>query len=289
MSLNSQKYIVIIGGSFPDVGKGILASSLGLLLKRQKPIMIKFDGYLNESVGTMYPYHAKPSKILPNEELFVTDDGFEGDTDLGNYERFLNENLLKANNITGGGLIREIFQEESLGKIAPGQVIQILPHLSQKFIARLRAFEGKLFIIEIGGTVGDLEQIYALDALRRLKNMGSEVLFVLLDEIPIVYGDYKLKLMRRSYERLITLGIQPDLLVCRSTKESKIDFREALSNFCNVRKEDIFRDFDLDSIYELPFVLQKQRMDVRICEKLSMKYKKSNLAKWRTFVCKKKG
>lgn len=274
------KYLIITGGVLSGLGKGIVSSSIAFLLKNQgfKICPIKFDGYLNVDAGTMNPYE--------HGEVFVLDDGTECDMDLGNYERFLNMNLRNYNNITGGKIFRLIIEKERRGEFL-GKTVQMIPHVTNE-IKRLIRETGKkenadMVVIEIGGTVGDIENSYFIEAMRQLAlEEGKEnCFFIHLTLIPAldVVGEQKTKPTQQSVKLLLEAGIQPDMIICRCRERLTEKTKEKISLFCNIDKNAVISDHDVSSIYEIPILLEEQGTVKRILEKFHLRYKGRKLGK----------
>lgn len=283
------KYVFVTGGVVSSLGKGISAASLGLLLKlRGYSVTIqKFDPYINVDPGTMSPFQ--------HGEVFVTDDGTETDLDLGHYERFLDINMSKANNTTTGQVYFEVITKERRGDYL-GATVQVIPHITDEIKRRmLQLGESNLYdivITEIGGTVGDIESLPFLEAMRQLmlevgrKNTVS--IHVTLVPYISAAGEMKTKPTQHSVKNLLELGIQPNILVCRSEKKLKKEFKEKIALFCNVEQESVISAYDCSTIYEVPLVLYKQNFDSIVLKKLKLPDININLDNWVSFVNKVK-
>jgi len=279
------KYIVVTGGVLSGLGKGIVTSSIGFLLKNKgyNVTAIKIDPYLNCDAGTMNPFQ--------HGEVFVLDDGGEVDLDLGNYERFMDINLGRDNNITTGKVYRNVIEKERRGEYL-GKTVQIVPHITneiKEWIRRVARESGaEICIIEIGGTVGDIESMPFLEAVRQLhlEEGDNNVIFVHTTLVPIlkVVGEQKTKPTQHSVKELRAIGISPDIMVARSPKPLDKSTKEKISLFCNVPPEAVISSPDVDCIYEVPLILQKQGITKRILAKLSMPYREANIEKWKKFV-----
>ncbi|WP_456472780.1 glutamine hydrolyzing CTP synthase, partial [Methanocaldococcus sp.] len=278
-----MKFIFITGGVISSLGKGITAASLGRLLKARgfKVNMIKIDPYLQIDAGTMSPYE--------HGEVFVTEDGGETDLDLGHYERFIDENLTKDNNITTGKIYWSVLTKERRGKYL-GKTVQVIPHITNEikdWILRL----GKGYdvtIVEIGGTVGDIESLPFLEAIRQMKkDLGREnTLYIHVSLLPYIRaaGEIKTKPTQHSVKELRSIGIQPDILICRTEKPITDKIKEKLALFCDVEKEAVIEARDARTIYEVPLNLEKEGLGSLVVKKLKLEERKPNLEEWRKFV-----
>lgn len=285
----SVKYIFITGGVVSGLGKGITAASIGRLLKARglKVTIQKFDPYINIDPGTMSPYQ--------HGEVFVTDDGGETDLDIGHYERFIDENLTKNNNVTAGKIYWEVLNKERKGEFL-GQTVQVIPHITnaikEKIFFTAKEIESDVIITEIGGTVGDMESQPFLEAIRQTAfEVGREnILYIHLTLIPYLEksGEMKTKPSQHSVKELLSLGIQPDIIICRTEKNISNDMREKLALFCNVEKKCVIENIDCDSIYEVPLLLEQENLAQIICEKLSLPQKNPQLTDWKNYVQKLK-
>jgi CTP synthase len=277
------RYIVVAGSIMSGLGKGVLTSSIGKLLQARgyKVIPIKFDGYLNVDCGTMNPFR--------HGEVFVLGDGTEVDMDFGTYERFLNISLTKDCSITGGKLFQRIIEKERRGDYL-GRDVQFVPHLTDEIKNWIRKTgeenNADVVMIEVGGTVGDLENGYFLEAMRQFSFEESYVLFIQLTYIPIIsHEELKTKPTQHATRLLQSLGIQPDIIVCRSDLPLNDEARKKISLYCNVRENAVFDDPLLKNVYELPLLLEKQGIYDVIAEKLELdKRKKPKLEVWKGFV-----
>ncbi len=279
------KFIFVTGGVVSSLGKGITASSLGLLLKQRgfKVTIQKFDPYINVDPGTMNPFQ--------HGEVYVTDDGAETDLDLGHYERFLDVNMSKANNTTTGQVYNEVITKERRGDYL-GATVQVIPHITDEIKQRMTKLadldEYDIIISEIGGTVGDIESLPFIEAIRQLmlqfgrKNtLSIHVTFV--PYIPAA-GEVKTKPTQHSVKNLLELGIQPDLLICRSEKKLAKDIRDKIALFCNVDSKSVISAYDCSSIYEVPLVLYKEKFDQLVVERLNLPDRKIKLDDWENLV-----
>jgi len=276
-------YIFITGGVVSGLGKGITTASIGKVLQSKgfKVTAIKIDPYLNYDAGTLRP--------TEHGEVWVTEDGGEIDQDLGHYERFLDITISKKNNITTGQIYKEVIERERRGEYL-GKTVQIIPHVTDEIKRRIKdvAEESKadFVLVEIGGVVGDYENIPFLEAARQMKMEEEKVIFVHVGYLPVIksLGEMKTKPVQHSVKELRELGIQPDFIVGRS--EGKIDEvrKEKIALFCNVKKEDIIANPDLENIYELPLIFEEQKFGDKILGKLGIKGRKSNLEEWKNLV-----
>ncbi|MDH7478410.1 MAG: CTP synthase [Syntrophomonadaceae bacterium] len=281
------KYIFVTGGVVSSLGKGITAASLGCLLKSRglKVAMQKFDPYINIDPGTMSPYQ--------HGEVFVTDDGTETDLDLGHYERFVDENLSRSCNVTTGQIYWSVLQKERRGDYL-GQTVQVIPHITNEIkesVYRVaRESRPDVVITEIGGTVGDIESLPFLEAIRQLKSdVGREnVLYVHVTLIPYLRaaGELKTKPSQHSVKELRSIGISPDVLVCRTEKELSRDLVEKLALFCDVDREAVIQALDAPSIYEVPLMLARQNLDQIILNRMGINYGPGDLSEWERLVAR---
>jgi len=267
------------------LGKGILSASIGRLLKSEgfSVAPIKFDGYLNVDCGTMNPFR--------HGEVFVLDDGTECDMDFGTYERYLNIDLAGENSITGGKLFKKIIEKERSGGYL-GRDVQIVPHVTNEIKKWVRgvgeASNSDFVLIEVGGTVGDLENNYFIEAMRQMAyEEGSNILFVQLTFVPSLQrGEPKTKPTQHANRLITSMGITPKLIVCRQDEKLNKEAKEKISMFCNVEPDDVFDDPLLSTIYELPVVLDKQNFTSRLLSKFGMKGKEPELKEWSSLVNK---
>jgi len=285
--LKNTKYIFLTGGVVSSLGKGIAAASLGLLLKSRglRVTIQKLDPYINIDPGTMSP--------VQHGEVFVTDDGAETDLDLGHYERFLDENMSKANNMTTGQIYNEVITKERRGDYL-GATVQVIPHITDEIKRRIRLLEKEnkydVIISEIGGTVGDIESLPFLEAMRQLMfNVGKHnSLSVHLTLVPYIKsaGELKTKPTQHSVKTLLEIGIQPDILLCRSEQELSTEMKAKIGLFCNIETESVLQALDADSIYQVPLNLRGERFDEVVLKKLNIKSGKPNLKNWTKVVNK---
>ena len=279
------KYIFITGGVVSSLGKGITASSIGLLLKlRGYSVTIqKFDPYINVDPGTMNPFQ--------HGEVYVTDDGAETDLDLGHYERFLDVDMSRSNNTTTGQVYEEVITRERRGDFL-GATVQVIPHITDEIKKRMKTLgeSGKydIIITEIGGTVGDIESLPFIEAMRQIMlEMGRKnAISVHVTLVPYISsaGEMKTKPTQHSVKNLLELGIQPNILVCRSEGKLAKDIREKIALFTNVPSEAVFSAHDCSTIYEVPLVLFNQNMDSIILERLKLPDINIHLDEWTSFV-----
>ncbi|MFA4923881.1 MAG: CTP synthase [Ignavibacteriaceae bacterium] len=288
-SKKKVKYIFVTGGVVSSLGKGITASSLGLLLKLRgyKVTIQKFDPYINVDPGTMNPFQ--------HGEVYVTEDGAETDLDLGHYERFLDVNMTKANNTTTGQVYNEVITKERRGEFL-GATVQVIPHITDEIKTRMKKLseldEYDFIITEIGGTVGDIESLPFLESMRQLmlqlgrKNTIS--LHVTLVPYIASAGEVKTKPTQHSVKNLLAVGIQPDILICRSEKKFAKEIRDKIALFCNVESRSVISAYDCSSIYEVPLVFYKEKVDQIVLKHLNMPERKIKLDEWENFFNKVK-
>jgi len=282
---STTKFIFVTGGVVSGLGKGITAASLGRLLKNRglKVSIQKFDPYLNVDPGTMSPYQ--------HGEVFVTDDGAETDLDLGHYERFIDENLSKYNSVTSGKVYWSVLSKERRGDYLGGTV-QVIPHITNELKDRVyRVAKEKnvdVVITEIGGTVGDIESLPFLEAIRQIKyEVGKEnVCYIHVTLVPYMKmgGELKTKPTQHSVKELRSIGIQPDVIVCRTEKELSEDLKGKISLFCNVDKEAVIQNLDARHLYEVPLMLHGEGLDNYVVDKLNIKCKEVDNAQWINMV-----
>ena len=285
MSRNHVKYVFITGGVVSSLGKGIAASSLGLLLKSRglRVTIQKFDPYINVDPGTMNPFQ--------HGEVYVTDDGAETDLDLGHYERFLDISMSRQNNATTGQIYYEVISKERRGDYL-GATVQVIPHITDEIRRRITAVgsTGKydVVITEVGGTVGDIESLPFLEAIRQLTlTMGHRnAINIHVTLVPYIRsaGELKTKPTQHSVKTLLEIGLQPDILICRSERPLSLDLREKIALFCNVETRSVVEGRDVSSIYEVPLVFEKEKLDQIVIDKLNLKCNKPDLRRWMRFV-----
>ncbi len=279
------KYIFVTGGVVSSLGKGITASSLGLLLKsRGYSVTIqKFDPYINVDPGTMSPFQ--------HGEVYVTEDGAEADLDLGHYERFLDVNMSRENNTTTGQVYFEVISKERRGDYL-GATVQVIPHITDEIKRRMKLLgeSGKydIVITEIGGTVGDIESLPFIEAMRQLMiELGRKnAISIHVTLVPYISAAHEMKTKptQHSVKNLLELGIQPNILVCRSEEKLDKDIREKIGLFCNVKSEAVISAFDASSIYEIPLNLFEQKLDLLVLTKLKMPDISVDLNGWKEFL-----
>lgn len=282
------KHVFVTGGVVSSLGKGITAASLGRLLKSRgyKVTMQKADPYLNVDPGTMSPYQ--------HGEVFVTEDGYESDLDLGHYERFIDENLTRDSNFTTGAIYRDLIAHERRGDFLGGTV-QVIPHVTDAIKARFRAVEEQtgadVVITELGGTIGDIESQPFIEAIRQYrKDAGPEnVCCIHVSLVPYIAAahEVKTKPTQHSVKELRGLGIQPDIIVLRSDHEIGDDTRSKIASFCDVDTNCVFTNEDCASIYDVPTLLANQDFDLRVCERLGLDPRERDMAEWDAFLAKK--
>ncbi|AVB75518.1 glutamine hydrolyzing CTP synthase [Methanococcus maripaludis] len=278
-----MKYIFVTGGVVSSLGKGITSSSLGRLLKARglDVNMIKIDPYLQIDAGTMSPFE--------HGEVFVTDDGGETDLDLGNYERFVDIGLKADNNITTGKIYWSVLSKERRGDYL-GKTVQVIPHITNEIKDRIKNLgkDSDITIIEIGGTVGDIESLPFLEAIRQFKkDVGKEnVLYIHVSLLPYIRsaGELKTKPTQHSVKELKGIGIQPDILVCRSEIPISEKIKDKLALFCDVEKEAVIECKDARTIYEVPLNLEKEGLGKLVTEKLNLRDSTPDLTEWRAIV-----
>lgn len=279
------KHIFVTGGVVSSLGKGITAASLGRLLKSRgyKVMMQKADPYLNVDPGTMSPFQ--------HGEVFVTEDGKETDLDLGHYERFIDENLTANSNFTTGVIYQSLISRERAGDFLGGTV-QVIPHVTNEIKARFKRIEEQtqadVVITELGGTIGDIEGQSFVEAIRQFrKEKGpNETLVIHVSLVPYIAAahEVKTKPTQHSVKELRSMGVQPDLIVCRGDHEIGASIRAKIAHFCDVDEDCIFENSDCSSIYEVPMHLAKQDFDKKVCEKLGLDVCTSDMSAWNAFT-----
>lgn len=277
----ATKYIFVTGGVVSGLGKGITAASLGRLLKARgyRVTIQKFDPYINFDPGTMSPYQ--------HGEVFVTDDGAETDLDLGHYERFVDENLSVNSNVTTGKIYWNVISKERRGDFLGGTV-QVIPHITNEIKERIyrvgKSGNTDVVITEIGGTVGDIESLPFLEAIRQAsKEVGhGNAMFIHVTLVPYIYGsgELKSKPTQHSVKELLSLGIQPNTIVCRSERFIPEDVREKIALFCNVRSEDVIQNLTAPVLYEVPLMLEDEGLAASVCYHLGLENRKPDLTEW---------
>lgn len=284
------KYIFVTGGVVSGIGKGITAASLGRLLKTRglRVTIQKFDPYINIDPGTMSPYQ--------HGEVFVTDDGAETDLDLGHYERFIDESLTKNSNITTGKVYHSVITKERQGAYLGGTV-QVIPHITDEIKQKIYDVgnEGNsdVVITEIGGTVGDIESQPFLEAIRQVAgDVGrNNVMYIHVTLVPYLKtsGELKSKPTQHSVKELLSIGIQPDMLICRSEVPLEESQKDKIALFCNVSKDCVFENLNCDTIYDVPIMLENQNLSGKVCERLGIEASEPDLTEWNSIIEKVKG
>lgn len=277
------KYVFVTGGVVSSLGKGIAAASLGAILESRgiKVTMLKLDPYINVDPGTMSPFQ--------HGEVFVTDDGAETDLDLGHYERFISQRMSKRNNFTAGQIYETVIKKERRGEYL-GKTVQVIPHITDEIKLHVkRGAEGAdVAIVEVGGTVGDIESLPFLEAIRQMgfeegRNNTCYIHLTLLPWIPTA-GELKTKPTQHSVKELREIGIQPDVLLCRADRNIPDDERYKIALFTNVASEAVISAIDASSIYAIPGLLHDQHLDTIVCEKLAIQVKQADLSAWEKIV-----
>lgn len=275
----TTNYIFVTGGVVSSLGKGIAAASLASILEARglNVTIMKLDPYINVDPGTMSP--------TQHGEVFVTEDGAETDLDLGHYERFIRSKMSKANNFTSGKIYSEVLRKERRGDYL-GATIQVIPHITNEIKARvLEGGKGRdVAIVEVGGTVGDIESLPFLEALRQLAvDIGREkTLFMHLTLVPYIptAGEVKTKPTQHSVKELLSIGIQPDVLICRSDRAIPENEKKKIALFCNVPERAVISLKDVDSIYRIPELLKSQGLDSFVCDRFRLDCKEADLSEW---------
>lgn len=285
----STKYIFVTGGVTSSLGKGIISASLGMLLKsRGYSVTIqKLDPYINVDPGTLNPYE--------HGECYVTEDGAETDLDLGHYERFVNISTSQDNNVTTGRVYQSVINKERKGDYL-GKTVQVIPHITDEIKRRIKLLGTKhkfdVVITEIGGTVGDIESLPYIEAVRQLKwELGTgNTLFIHLTLVPFLSasGELKTKPTQHSVKELLETGIQPDILVLRTEKPLNKDLRKKVALFCNVNMDSVIQSIDVSTIYDVPLEMLREELDLISMQKLNLAIKQPKLQEWKQFVSKLK-
>ena len=283
------KFIFVTGGVVSGLGKGITAASLGRLLKSRgfRVTIAKLDPYINVDPGTMSPFQ--------HGEVFVTDDGAETDLDLGHYERFIDENLTKASNVTTGKIYWSVISKERKGDYLGGTV-QVIPHITNEIKERILRLdeqkENDVVIVEIGGTVGDIESLPFLEAIRQLKNdVGRDsCLYIHVTLVPYIKASQELKTKptQHSVKELRGIGIQPDIIVCRSERPISEEIKAKIALFCDIDKEAVIPNVDADTIYEVPLIFERENLARIVCKRLGLDEGKPDLQDWKQILSKVK-
>ena len=280
----NTKYIFVTGGVVSGLGKGITAASLGRLLKNRgyKVTIQKFDPYINVDPGTMNPYE--------HGEVFVTDDGAETDLDLGHYERFIDENLTHNSSITMGKIYQNVIEKERRGDYL-GKTVQVIPHITNEIKEKIYGFEDTdtdIVITEVGGTVGDIEGVSIIEAIRQvgLEKNKEDVVYIHVTLLPYIFGsnEIKSKPTQHSVKELQSLGIKPDILVCRTEQDIPDTIREKLSLFCNVRKSSVIQNKTADCLYAVPLMLEEEGLAREVCNHLHLEKYIPDNTKWEEMI-----
>jgi CTP synthase len=283
-AVTQARYIFVTGGVVSSLGKGIAAASIGRLLveRGMRVTIMKFDPYLNVDPGTMSPFQ--------HGEVYVTDDGAETDLDLGHYERFIDRSLSQANNITTGRIYLNVITKERRGEYL-GSTVQVVPHVTDEIKAAMKRVgpESDVVIVEIGGTVGDIESLPFLEAIRQFRHeIGREnAIFIHLTLVPYIaaVGEVKTKPTQHSVRELMEIGIQPDILICRTERALSEDVKRKIALFCNVEFGAVVESRDVPTIYQVPLDFHEQGLDERVMLRLGLLGRRApDLSKWRTLV-----
>jgi len=284
LSKQQTRFIFVTGGVVSSLGKGIAAASIGRLLveRGMRVTIMKFDPYLNVDPGTMSPFQ--------HGEVFVTDDGAETDLDLGHYERFIDRPLSQANNVTTGRIYLNVITKERRGEYL-GSTVQVIPHITDEIKAAMKrlAPESDVVIVEIGGTVGDIESLPFLEAIRQFRHeIGREnAIFIHLTLVPYIAaaGEVKTKPTQHSVRELMEIGIQPDILICRTERALSEDVKRKIALFCNVEFGAVVESRDVPTIYEIPLSFHEQGLDERVMHRLGLLGRRApDLSSWRNMV-----
>ncbi len=277
------KFIFVTGGVVSSLGKGIAAASIATILESRglNVTMLKLDPYINVDPGTMSPFQ--------HGEVFVTDDGAETDLDLGHYERFINATLTRKNSFSAGQVYENVIAKERRGDYLGGTV-QVIPHITDEI--KRRIFDGAqgkdVAIVEIGGTVGDIESLPFLEAIRQMRSQlgRANTLFVHLSYVPYIAaaGEIKTKPTQHTVKEMLSIGLQPDILICRMDRLLPEDERRKIALFCNVEERAVIGSYDAGSIYEIPEMLHNQGIDTIICEQLQLNVQPADLTEWKKIV-----
>lgn len=282
--MKHTKYIFVTGGVVSGLGKGITAASLGRLLKNRgyKVTIQKFDPYINVDPGTMSPYE--------HGEVFVTNDGAETDLDLGHYERFIDENLTKNSSITMGKIYLNVIEKERRGDYL-GKTVQVIPHITNEIKEKIYSFENTdidVVITEVGGTIGDIEGLSVVEAIRQvgMEKDKEDVLYVHVTLLPYIYGsnEIKTKPTQHSVKELQSLGIKPDIIVCRTENEITDEIKEKLALFCNVKKECVIENRTADNLYAIPLLLEEAGLAREACKSLKLDKIEAHNEEWQKMI-----
>ncbi len=279
------KYIFVTGGVVSSLGKGLAAASLGALLEARglTITMAKFDPYINIDPGTMSPYQ--------HGEVYVTEDGAETDLDLGHYERFTHSVITKYSNVTTGKIYNAVIKKERRGEYL-GKTVQVVPHITNEIKERVRKVVAQrkvdVAIIEIGGTIGDIESLPFLEAIRqfRLEEGRTNVINIHLTLVPYIHaaGELKTKPTQHSVSQMLSIGIQPDIILCRTEHALSAELKNKISLFCNVNVEAVVQAIDVKTIYEVPLMFEREKFDEIVLKKLALKIKPVRLERWKKIV-----
>ncbi|NTW23916.1 MAG: CTP synthase, partial [Lentimicrobium sp.] len=268
--MSSTKYVFVTGGVASSLGKGIISASLAKLLQARgfSVTIQKLDPYINIDPGTLNPYE--------HGECFVTEDGAETDLDLGHYERYLNVPTSQANNVTTGRIYQEVINKERRGDYL-GETVQVIPHITDEIKRRIKLLGSDnkfdFVITEIGGTVGDIESLPYIEAVRQMRwEIGTDCLVIHLTLVPYLAaaGELKTKPTQHSVKALLEQGVQPDIIVCRTEKHLNENLRNKIALFCNVNPTAVVESIDADSIYDVPLLMLEERLDLEVLEKTRM-------------------
>ena len=278
-------YIIITGGVVSGLGKGITTASIGKILQLHgyKVTAMKIDPYINCDAGTLRP--------TEHGEVWVTEDGGEIDQDLGHYERFLDINILKYHNITTGQVYGAVIEKERKGKYL-GKTVQPIPHVTDEIKRRIRrpSEEAKydFVLVEIGGTVGDYENVLFLEAVRQMKMEGDKVIYIHVTYVPVLetLGEAKTKPTQHSIKLLREIGIQADFIITRTEKPLDAPRKEKIAMFCNVREDDVISDSDIDNVYGVTLLFEEQELCRKILHKLNLRKEELDLKPWKNFISK---
>ena len=286
---NSTKYVFVTGGVASSLGKGIISASLAKLLQARgySATIQKLDPYINIDPGTLNPYE--------HGECFVTDDGAETDLDLGHYERFLNVPTSQANNVTTGKIYQSVIEKERRGEFL-GKTVQVIPHITNEIKERIQILGNKgdydIVITEIGGTVGDIESLPYVEAVRQMKwEFDEDCIVIHLTLVPYLAaaGELKTKPTQHSVKQLLELGVQPDILCCRTEHELELGLRRKIAKFCNVSMNAVIEAKDAETIYDVPILMQAEELDKIVLEKLNLTTKSvPDLTNWKEFLTRLK-
>jgi len=283
----ASKLIFVTGGVLSSIGKGITASSIGTLLESRgfKVTIQKLDPYLNVDAGTMNPYQ--------HGEVYVTDDGAETDLDLGHYERFTSTTMSQKNNWTAGRIYNSVIEKERRGDYL-GKTVQVIPHVTDEIKKSIMELDGKfdIIIVEIGGTVGDIESLPFLESIRLigLDLEDNDTLFIHLTLVPFIKtaGELKTKPTQHSVKALREIGIQPDILLCRAEIPIPAEIKRKIALFTNLKYEDIVGAYDVESIYEIPLIFKSEGLGNSLMNKLNISKRKDDSVKWSNWVKRQK-